>query len=268
MDEIAEELRLLRLLQQNDIPVAYPVADKNGGDIQTVSAPEGLRFGVLFSFAQGEKLHLVSAETHHRIGTLMGRMHNITEQVSLRRTSYTPEVLLQHALPELERFLPADIAEMDFMRTAKARLLQVLTTADATQLRSGAVHLDIWFDNISVDGDKITVFDFDFCGNGWLALDVAYYIMQLHNVEKYEPKDYQPKADAFLSGYESVRMLTAEEKRLLPALGVSLYFFYLSIQCRRYENWSNAFLNDNYLKRFIAGLVKRYYDIYGLSGIE
>jgi Ser/Thr protein kinase RdoA (MazF antagonist) len=65
-----------------------------------------------------------------------------------------------------------------------------------------------------------------------------------------------------MKGYESILPLTQEEKRLLPALGVSLYIFYLGIQCERFENWSNSFLNDNYLKRFINGLIKRYYDIY------
>jgi hypothetical protein len=47
-------------------------------------------------------------------------------------------------------------------------------------------------------------------------------------------------------------------------LGVSLYFFYLGIQCQRYENWSNSFLNEVYLKRFINLLVKRYFEETGL----
>ena len=65
-----------------------------------------------------------------------------------------------------------------------------------------------------------------------------------------------------LKKYESMTPKSAEEKRLIPALGLSLYFFYLGIQCQRYENWSNSFLNENYLKRFINGLVKKYHDLY------
>ena len=83
--------------------------------------------------------------------------------------------------------------------------------------------------------------------------------------QKYEAKDYQPKVDRFIKGYESVTPISAEEKRLIPMLGVSLYFFYLGVQCQRYDNWSNSFLSENYLKRFINGLVKRYYDIYKLG---
>jgi len=261
-EEINEEIRLLLELKEKGMSVSYPLPANNGAYIQTFQAPEGARYAVLFSFAAGEKLHLVPAETHYRLGTLMGRLHQITAPMILNRTTYTPQVLLQDPMPYLGQFLPADTAEMDYMKTLQVRLLSLLANADHTQLRRGVVHLDIWFDNINVAGEEITIFDFDFCGNGWLALDVAYYMMQLHNVEKYEPADYSPKVAAFIAGYESVCPLTGEEKRLLPVLGICLYFFYLGIQCRRYENWSNSFLNENYLKRFINGLVKRYCDIY------
>jgi hypothetical protein len=43
-------------------------------------------------------------------------------------------------------------------------------------------------------------------------------------------------------------------------LGVSMYFFYLGIQCQRFDNWSNVFLNETYLTRFINLLVKKYFD--------
>jgi hypothetical protein len=44
-------------------------------------------------------------------------------------------------------------------------------------------------------------------------------------------------------------------------LGVTLYFFYLGVQCQRYENWSNVFLNETHLKRFVNLLVKKYFDL-------
>ncbi len=152
---------------------------------------------------------------------------------------------------------------MKFMYRAKNYLISEFAKVDSTKINEGVVDLDIWFDNLNISTDNnITIFDFDFCGNGWLCLDIAYYIMQLHNVEKYEAKDYQPKVDSFIKGYEKIMEISDEEKRLIPMLGVSLYFFYLGIQCERFDNWSNSFLNETYLKRFILGLVKRYADIY------
>jgi len=134
-----------------------------------------------------------------------------------------------------------------------------LEKLNSDEVRIGAVHLDIWFDNLSIDKNDVTIFDFDFCGNGWLCYDIAYYVLQLHSTEKDE-SECMLKIDAFLDGYRTITRISEEEKRLLPLLGVSLYFFYLGIQCQRFDNWSNAFLNENYLKRFINLLVKKYYE--------
>jgi Ser/Thr protein kinase RdoA (MazF antagonist) len=265
--EIEEELKLLNLLKQNNISISYPLLDNESKYIQTMNAPEGDRYAVLFTYSEGEKQHIISLETHYQIGQLMARLHATTHNQKLNRVHYTPEVILIDSLKKVADFLSNDSEEMAFMQSAQSFLMEQFKNADTSQIRQGVVHLDIWFDNLNITPDnKVTLFDFDFCGNGWLCLDIAYYILQLHNIEKYEAKDYQPKVESFLNGYEAITPLTKEEKRLLPMLGVSLYFFYLGIQCQRYDNWSNSFLNENYLKRFINGLVKRYYDIYGLGG--
>lgn len=264
--EIDEEIKMLNQLKENAISISYPLSDKENSYIQILSAPEGERFAVLFTFAPGEKQHLISEETHFQIGQLIARIHRITHDQKVNRVEYSPEVILIDSLKKLSSFLTNDTAEMNFMKSAQSYLFKEFKNADTSKIRQGVVHLDIWFDNLNITNDnKVTIFDFDFCGNGWLCLDIAYYILQLHNIEKYEAKDYQPKVDSFLKGYESITPISAEEKRLIPILGVSLYFFYLGVQCQRYDNWSNTFLSENYLKRFINGLVKRYYDIYKLG---
>lgn len=264
--EIEEEIKLLNKLKENAISISYPLLDKENNYIQTLNAPEGDRFGVLFTFASGEKLHIISQETHFQIGQLMARLHNITNKQGLNRVDYSPNIILVDSLKKISLFLANDTVEMSFMKSAQTYLLKEFEMANISEIRQGIVHLDIWFDNLNITRDnKVTLFDFDFCGNGWLCLDIAYYILQLHNIERYEVKDYQPKIESFIKGYESVTPISDEEKRLIPMLGVSLYFFYLGVQCQRYDNWSNSFLNENYLKRFINGLVKKYYDIYKLG---
>lgn len=264
--EIQEEISLLLKLKENNIPVSFPLADLENNCIQILQAPEGNRFGVLFTFAQGQKIHFVSEDVHFQIGQIMARLHHVTVNERVDRVRYTPELMLVDSLKKIAHFLPDISEEMNFMKTAQQYLLQRFKEADVSQIRHGIVHLDIWFDNLNItEENEVTIFDFDFCGNGWLCLDIAYYILQLHNIEKYEAKEYQPKVDSFIKGYESITEMTDEEKKLIPMLGVSLYFFYLGVQCQRYDNWSNSFLNENYLKRFINGLIKRYYEIYKLG---
>jgi Ser/Thr protein kinase RdoA (MazF antagonist) len=258
--EINEEIRLLNLLKEIDVSVSFPIKDVNGTYIQYLEAPEGTRQGLLFSFAEGNKQLNLSADLHFKVGETVAKIHQATINLKLERVTYTPEIILEDSFVYLRKFLPADSEEMAWMVSTQQYLLTQINKADITQLRSGTVHLDIWFDNMNITQDgQITIYDFDFCGNGWLCYDIAYYILQLHSTEK-DVYQRDLKVEDFLSGYESVTKITDEEKRILPMLGVSLYFFYLGVQCRRYDNWSNVFLNEIYLKRFINLLVRKYFE--------
>jgi Ser/Thr protein kinase RdoA (MazF antagonist) len=258
--EINEEIRLLNILSDEGISVSYPIKDSDNKYIQYLQAPEGVRQGLLFSFAEGDKQISLPADLHNKIGQTMARIHQATINLQLERITYSPKIVLEDSLVQLRRFLPDDSNEMHWMVSAKQYLLSEINKVDDTQIRSGAIHLDIWFDNMNVSKEgKITIFDFDFCGNGWLCYDIAYYILQLHSTEK-NVNDRDLKIESFLRGYESITQLSSEERRILPVLGVSLYFFYLGIQCQRYENWSNIFLNETYLKRFINLLVRKCFE--------
>lgn len=258
--EILEELNLLKLLHHQGISVSYPLADRNGQFIQTLEAPEGKRHAVLFSFAEGQKIQNFSQDLHFEIGRTMARMHQLTEHMTLNRVTYTPEILLDQSLASIRKFLPDDCPEMQFMNDALPQLKLKLKRIDPERLRKGVVHLDIWFDNLNIRSDgKITLFDFDFCGNGDLCLDIAYYVLQIHNTEK-NVTDRTQKTNAFYQGYESIVPISEAEKQLIPMLGVCLLCFYLGIQCLRFDNWSNTFLNEVYLKRYITVFIKGYHD--------
>lgn len=264
-EAVAEELRLLRHLQDQHIPVSYAIPCKDGTLIQELEAPEGGRLGVLFLYMQGEKLHNSSPQTHFNIGEVMAALHHHTEGFRLERTTYNVQTLLIEPFEQLKKFLPAETAEMRFMAAAQQYLVDALNNIKEQQLRKGAVHLDLWFDNLHVDKrNRINIFDFDFCGNGWLCLDVAYYLMQLQVIEP-DKKEYHAKAAAFLQGYEGERAMSDEEKRLLPILGASLHFFYLGVQCARFDDWSNVFINETYLKRYIMARVKSFFDFHKMS---
>ncbi len=264
-NEIGEELRLIGHLKKNGVSVSYPIADNEGQYIHEFEAPEGLRYGVMFSYAEGEKLHNYSAKQHYDAGVVMANMHQASEGLFLQRTNYTLNNLLVTPLDELKKFLPEHTREFIYMQSLQAHLLKELQEVNEDELSKGAIHMDIWFDNMNINKDGvITLFDLDFCGNGWLAIDIAYYMLQLSNVERDE-NNWKEKVGSFLNGYESVRTISTEEQRILPMLGLCSYFFYLGTQVRRFDNWSNHFMSETYLKRFVSQLVKRYAELNGIN---
>jgi len=255
--DVSEELRLLRFLRNNGITVAYPIADRNGEYIQEINAQEGVRYGVLFSFAEGKKVPRFSTEVSYNIGVTMARIHLLTENFQVSRATYDSKTLLEDSLKRTQSFFSPKIDEMKFVAALTEFLSDEYSRVNSNDVRTGVVHLDIWFDNMHFgDNDQITIFDFDFCGNGWLCLDVAYFIFQLYNTNLDEA-DFKAKAESFLSGYESISKISDEEKRLIPMTGLCVMLFYLGMQCDRFDTWSNIFLNEDHLRRF-TGSLKRW----------
>lgn len=258
-EEISAEIELLKLLEKNNLPVSFPLPNTKNQYINILNAAEGNRFGVLFSYAKGEKVLTFGEAIHFKVGETMANMHELTKNSELNRVHYNSSTLLDETFEYLGDFLSEDSEEYSFMLRLKSFLETQLGNANVEHLRKGVVHLDIWFDNMNISTENITIFDFDFCGNGWLCLDPAYYILQIHSTEANEA-DYLKKKEAFLNGYQSVTELTREEIKMLPILALAIYVFYIGVQCKRFNDWSNSFLNELYLKRYINLMVKRWFD--------
>ncbi|MDV7699356.1 phosphotransferase [Chryseobacterium soli] len=252
--EIKEELRLLLHLKETDRQVAYPIADKSNQYIQEIEASEGTRFGVLFSYAKGTKTAKFSQQTSFLIGQALAKVHQSTEDFELNRVSYNSQNLLIKPVSRTKEFFNKNINEIEFLEKLSAFLTLKIDNTDQQKMRYGSVHLDVWFDNLHIDDEKeITFFDFDFCGNGYLCFDISYFLFQLLATNLNE-EEYQVKAESFLKGYEAITEISSEEKQFLPFACLAIMTYYISIQCDRFEYWTNIFLNEDHLKRMVGNL--------------
>lgn len=252
--EIEEELRLLVHLKENDKQVAYPIVDKSNEYIQEIEAPEGKRFGVLFSYAKGNKTARFSAETSFLIGQALAKVHQSTENFELSRMSYNSQNLLDNSIIRIKKFFAKANSETEFLEKLSIFLTSKMPGMDKQKMRYGSVHLDVWFDNLHIYDEKdVTFFDFDFCGNGHLCFDISYFLYQLLATNLNE-EEYQIKAERFLKGYESVIEISDEEKKFLPFACLAIMTYYISVQCDRFEYWTNIFLNEDHLKRMVGNM--------------
>ncbi len=252
--EIEEELRLLILLKEADRQVAFPIADQSNRFIQEIEAPEGIRFGVLFSYAKGTKTAKFSPQTSFLIGQALAKVHQSTENFELIRMSYNAQNLLKNPVLKTKEFYSKNSSEIEFLETLSAFLTLKMENTDRQKMRYGTVHLDVWFDNLHIDDEKeITFFDFDFCGNAYLCFDISYFLFQLFATHLNE-EEYQAKADSFIKGYETVTEISNQEKMFLPFACLAIMTYYISVQCDRFEYWTNIFLNEDHLKRMVGNL--------------
>lgn len=263
--EIQQELELLNLLKNNNLSVSFPIPDKKGDLIQEINAPEGLRYVVLFTFAEGEKMRFMTNETCFAIGSIMAKIHNITASKKIERVNYNSDILMNKAYDQLSLFFSNDLSEMKYIKQITSKISKNFEESNLPENQKGIVHLDIWYDNLSVNKeDEITIFDFDNCGNGLLILDVGYFCKQLFFIES-DKNEYEMKVESFLNGYRKERNLSEKELKLIPEAGASIFVFYLGIQAQRFD-WSNIFLTENYLKMFV-GRIKNWIDYYDAKEI-
>lgn len=252
--EIEEELRLLLHLKETDKQVSSPIADKSNQYLQEIDAPEGRRFGVLFSYAKGTKTAKFTKQTSFLIGQSLAKVHQSTENFELARMFYNAETLLKNSVLKTKEFYSKNIEEIEFLETLSIFLTEKLENTDGSKMRFGSVHLDVWFDNLHIDDENgITFFDFDFCGNGYLCLDISYFLFQLLATNLNE-EEYQIKADSFIKGYETVTEISSDEKDLINYGCLAIMIYYISVQCDRFNFWTNIFLNEDHLKRMVGNL--------------
>ncbi len=248
--EIIEEVNLLKLLKENGIGISFPIADKKGVFIQQVKAPEGLRQVVVFSFAEGGKIRFMDKGICYSFGSLMASIHNVTANKNLDRVNYNLDTLLGASYNCSKTFFPEKLKEMAFIKEQSAAIRKCFIENDKN-LSQGIVHLDIWYDNMNItEKNEITIFDFDFCGNGPLILDVAYFCIQLFHIET-DKTEYELKLKSFLEGYKNSKTLSKSELELIPSAASAIWIFYLGIQVKRFD-WSNVFLSENYLKMYVG----------------
>lgn len=259
--DIQDELDLLLKLRQNNVSVSYPIADAYGNSIQTIRAPEGVRYAVLFSFAKGGKVRVMDNEICFKVGALMAKIHTVAFAHNNNRVNYSAETLLKLPYKRVGTFFSEALPEMQFLKQQANEISDYFNNVDTTNINIGIIHLDIWYDNMAItNNNEITVFDFDFYGNGWLIFDVAYFCKQLFHIETDKDR-YEEKIKSFLNGYQSITELSNEELQLIPKAAVAIFIFYLGVQCQRLD-WSNVFLSDNYLKMLYVPRIKLWIEYY------
>jgi Ser/Thr protein kinase RdoA (MazF antagonist) len=77
----------------------------------------------------------------------------------------------------------------------------------------GLIHADLRLANLMVDGDRLTAIDFDDCGFGWWAYDLASALSFIET----DPR-LPDLISAWVDGYTRIATLRAEDRAMIPSL--------------------------------------------------
>ncbi len=220
--EIISELDwLLSLKSSGVINVAAPIPQRNGERIARLEEEASVTFVVAFEFITGAEPDSAYDLSHwyRQLGKIAARLHlhSLAWQrppAFVRKIWTFDTIIGKQALWGDWRSLSAFAPEALLLLVQTEKLLKAqLEEYGCSPQRFGLVHCDMRLANLLVDGEKMTVIDFDDCGICWFGWDFATAVSFIED----DPLlgNYQA---AWLEGYRSVRPLSRQDEAMLPVL--------------------------------------------------
>lgn len=262
-EEICGEVELLNLLKKEVGNVSYPLSDLQGKQIQQFQAAEGIRNGILFSYAEGAPVYNLNEEQLRTVGMEMAALHNITSEITLshKRMTYDFKTTLEEPLAVIADAFKDMPEALDFLKDTSAKVIRKIEQFDLPAFSYGYCHYDFLPKNFHFNASgEVTFFDFDFSGIGYLANDImTFYIHFFFQKEYARSTEEQADKDfnTFIEAYRTVRALSDEEIEAIPYLGFMFWMFYLGFYFKNYEDLYNVFLTPKFINDRIA-LIKKW----------
>lgn len=215
--EIASELAWLTALQ--DLPglrTTRPIPGAQG----LVTELDG-RFLVAFAPIPGQELH-----PGDDLARWFAPLGEITARLHLQSRQWTPPKGFTRKRWDVETILGPQPhwghwRQAQGLDAAGEALLARATKALADKLHAygtgpdtfGLIHADLRLANLMVDDDRLTAIDFDDCGFGWWAYDLASALSFIET----DPR-LPTLIAAWVSGYTRIAPLLTEDRAMIPSL--------------------------------------------------
>lgn len=219
-DDLPYFMALLDHLAAKGLPVPPAIKDRDGREIHLL---EG-RPACLIKYLTGVSVTTPTAAQAGSAGEALGWMHSALADFTLDRPNTmgveTWKAQLDRCGPDLDK-----IGSGLFDKASRA--LDTIQERWPDHLPSGAIHADLFPDNVLMLGNKVTgLIDFYFACTDLIAYDIAV----THSAWSFDPTGHRfdrGVGDALLLGYRHAAMLSLDERAALPLLaqGAALRFF-------------------------------------------
>lgn len=177
---IRGEVDWINFLSAGGASVAHAVVSARGELVEEIDDGDGGRFlATAFTFAPGVSPGRMGGWTAARreaYGRLIGRIHALTGQYTPADPAWRRPEWIDDTEAELASLLPSGHPMLE----RYGELVWRAAALPRDKAHYGLVHFDAHGGNFFVDGDRLTLFDFDDCCYNWFANDIAmvlfYYI--------------------------------------------------------------------------------------------
>jgi homoserine kinase type II len=204
-------LQLMKHLAKRRIPVPEPHATPDGTILHRLHGKPA----ALVDRLDGQ--HNMAPDAAHcaSVGAMLARMHLAGLDFAPHQPNLRGLAWWQDTVPLVLPFLAP--AQAELIQSELAYQIHLAASPAHAALPRGAIHADLFRDNVMFDGERLTgFFDFYFAGVDAFAFDIAVCLNDWCTDAERGHLD-ESRASAMIAAYDSVRPLTSGELRLLPA---------------------------------------------------
>jgi Ser/Thr protein kinase RdoA (MazF antagonist) len=254
-EEIRAEVELLTYLRAHGIIVPVAIRQNSGETLLTLHTQEGRRYAVLFTFIEGQQFSRTPDPTLARdLGQQLAHLHQVVDTLSysLPRPFIDEQTMLTLPITAFETALQRS-QEVVYLRQVANLLQPIFEQLPKHPPYYGLIHGDVSASNTLIMPDhRLALLDFDFAGWGWRIYDIATYLSDLAFFRA-DPASIQ----AFLAGYEHIRLLTDLERHALPAFEAARHIFSLGVPALHVNEWGSHSLSDRFVTTLLAHIQDR-----------
>ncbi|MFB4166998.1 phosphotransferase enzyme family protein [Virgibacillus sp. JSM 102003] len=229
--------------------VSFPIKKRDGNYLTEVKAPEGLRYGVLFSYSSGERPQ-INVDNSQIIGETLGMLHAKSDKLTSnyeRGFSLDTKHLLDEPAAIISPILKKHLGNEE-EETLQIVVENIKADLAELNLEIGFCHGDFHNHNMHIHGGAIEVFDFDCCAMGYRAYDVAVSWWNLkNNYKNLEAECWE----AFLQGYLAKRNFALDDLKSLPLFITARRIWLLGTMLENDDVWGTNWVNARSLELFI-----------------
>ena len=211
IDKIRSEVYWLKALWNTGrIKTLSPVPGRNGEMIQSIS-PNDLpsRYTTVYDWIPGETLAEKTPELIRGLGTMVGRMHSVSETLELpdwfTRPRYDMDWITSKVEAALGNDMDASAEELAKLSSLTSRFSQFGTEQGEGRDVFGLIHSDLEPHNIIIAEGQPCLIDVVEFGFG-------YYISDILTLSRHFSEDEQT---IFFEGYQEIRLLPTDYRQQL-----------------------------------------------------
>ncbi|HEY5561394.1 MAG TPA: phosphotransferase [Clostridiaceae bacterium] len=258
------ELDFINYIHSNGVSVSRPIISVFGKLTEIIEIADSYFIVTSFEKAEGKKIHYPECMNNDSLSEMCGE---ITGQIHALSLNYLPQSIEKtrhdwtenNYLKNITRFIPSTQHKI----FEQYELLQNQINGLKKERNYGIIHGDINVGNFLINGEKLTLFDFDECQYSWFIEDIAiqlFYMVYVVLDDSIGERNFQAQRfiQCFLKGYKRHFSIDEDSLKSIPLFlklrELIVYIgMYRSFNLANLDEWTAIYINES-RRRIETGL--------------